>query len=102
MSEPGYIFETGKETAMVLVADMNLMETPAVPPGSGVKLAVAAPALWRVIDGSGRVIGHIQALAEDAGIRYRARRFHLATRGFRDLGEFWSAGDAVDCLRFAR
>ena len=84
------------------LADMSRIETPAIPPGSALRLAAAAPALWRVIDGSGRVIGHIQALAEDAGIRYRARRFHLASRAFRDLGEFWSAGDAIDCLRFAR
>ena len=87
---------------MNLIAESDPISTPPVPPGASVKLAAAAPALWRVIDASGRVIGHIQALAEDAGVRYRARRFHAASRAFRDLGEFWSAGDAIDCLRFAR
>jgi hypothetical protein len=87
---------------MSFIAEIDLTSTPTVPPGASVRLAEAAPALWRVIDASGRVIGHIQALAEDAGIRYRARRFHVGSRAFRDLGEFWSAGDAIDCLRFAR
>lgn len=87
---------------MSLVADIDHLETPAIPDGTSIRLAAAAPALWRVIDGSGRVIGHIQALADQAGVRYRARRFHAASRAFRDLGEFWSAGDAIDCLRFAR
>jgi hypothetical protein len=67
-----------------------------------VRLAPAAPSLWRVVDTAGRVIGHLQALADDAGVRYRARRFHSTTRAFRDLGDFWSADDAIDCLRFAR
>ena len=87
---------------MSFIADIDRIGTPAVPPGTSIRLAAAAPALWRVIDASGRVIGHIQALAEDAGVRYRARRFHVGSRGFRDLGEFWSVGDAIDCLRFAR
>ncbi len=90
---------------MILVADIDQLDQlgmPVVPAGTSVRLTAAAPALWRVIDGSGRVIGHLQAMAEEAGVRYRARRFHAATRTFRDLGEFWSAGDAIDCLRFAR
>lgn len=87
---------------MPLVVDIISPDPPVVPPGTPVRLVLAAPALWRVSDRSGRVIGHIQALAEEAGIRYRARRYHTATRAFRELGEFWSAGDAIDCLRFAR
>lgn len=67
-----------------------------------VRLSAAAPALWRVTDASGIVIGHLQAVAFAQGVRYRARRFHPASRSFRDLGDFWSADDAVDCIRFAR
>jgi len=70
--------------------------------GTPVRLAAAAPGLWRVIDGRGRIIGHLEARAERQGVRYRARRFHAASRTFRDLGEFWSADDAVDCLRLGR
>ncbi len=76
--------------------------TPAVPPGVPLRLAPAAPSLWRVMDRSGRVIGHLQALAAAGGVRFRARRFHPPSRSFRDLGEFWSVTDALDCVRFAR
>jgi len=66
-----------------------------------VRLAPAAPALWRVLDKTGKVIGHLQAVSQRGGVRYRARRFHPASRAFRELGEFWTADDAVECLRFA-
>lgn len=69
---------------------------------AAVVLAASGPALWRVLDSGGRVLGHLQAVADSAGVRYRARRFHAPTRAFRDLGDFWTADDAVDCLRFAR
>jgi hypothetical protein len=82
-----------------------LMETippPAVAPGNGLRLLAAAPALWRVVDATGVVVGHLQALAQDTGTRYRAQRFHAVSRSFRALGEFWTADEAVECLRFAR
>ena len=75
--------------------------TPALSPRSRVKLIPAGPSLWRVLAPSGRVIGHLQAIAEARGIRFRARRFHAGTHAFRDLGDFWNADDAVECLRFA-
>ena len=84
------------------IADTTAFDTPGIPEDSPVRLAVAAPALWRVVDRRGRVIGHLQALAQGASVRYRARRFHPPSATFRDLGEFWSAADAIDCLRFAR
>ncbi|WP_127474728.1 hypothetical protein [Microbacterium sulfonylureivorans] len=87
---------------MSLDTDGTRIEAPDLPPGTPVRLAGAAPSLWRVIDRGGRVIGHLQALDVSGGIRYRARRFHAASRAFLDLGEFWSVGDAIDCLRFAR
>jgi len=86
---------------MTLIADIHT-EAPIVPEGAPVRLSAAAPGLWRVLEGSGRVIGHIQARAAETGLRYRARRYHAESRAFRDLGEFWSVGDAIDCLRFAR
>lgn len=80
---------------------MTMQAAPRLADGTPVHLTAAAPALWRVIDGAGRVIGHLQALAGDAGIRFRARRFHPGS-GFRDLGDFWSPDDAVACLRYSR
>lgn len=75
---------------------------PVLARGAAVRLATAAPSLWRVLDASGRVLGHLQAVPSSTGVRYRARRFHPASGAFRDLGDFWSPDDAVDCLRFAR
>jgi hypothetical protein len=76
--------------------------TPAVPDGVPLQLRPVAPALWRVLDRRGVVIGHVQAVAQAGGTRYRARVFQVSSRAFLDLGEFWSAPDALDCLRFAR
>jgi len=66
-----------------------------------VRLVPAGPLLWRIVD-RGRVIGHLQAVREGADLRYRARRFHAPSRAFRDLGEFWSVDEAVECVIFAR
>lgn len=66
------------------------------------RLALAGPALWRVLDPAGHVLGHLQTIDHEWGTRYRARLFHPASRAFRDLGDFWSPDDAVDCLRFTR
>ena len=66
------------------------------------RLVRASDALWRVLDAKGIVIGHLLAIPSDGGIRYRARRYHTPTRRFREVGDFWSADDAVNCLRLAR
>jgi len=68
----------------------------------GIRLVPAGSSLWRVLDRSGRAIGHLQAVLKTEGVAWRARRFHRLTRDLRDLGDFWSPDDAVDCLRFAR
>ncbi|WP_374312625.1 hypothetical protein [Microbacterium sp.] len=84
------------------LTDIQAISTPSVPPGVPLRLLEAAPSLWRVVDRTGRAIGHLQAVSQGGGIRYRARRFQQASRAFLDLGEFWSVSDALDCLRFAR
>lgn len=87
---------------MTITLDQPQLGTPLLSPRTPVRLARAAASLWRVIDSDGRVIGHLLGLIGDDGLRYRARRFSPASHGFRDLGDFWSADDAVDCLRYAR
>lgn len=84
------------------IATLPVIDIPADSPGTGVRFATAAPSLWRVIDTHGRIVGHLQAVLSPEGVRFRALRFHAASRAFRDLGAFWRAQDAVDCLRFAR
>ena len=77
-------------------------EVPVITGGRPIRLAPAGPDLWRVLDTGDRVLGHLQRTSEASGSRYRARRFHAGARAFLELGEFWSADDAVDCLRYAR
>ena len=67
-------------------SDPKLESQPSLAVGTPVRLTCAAPALWRVMDASGRVIGHLQASAQRQGVRYRARRFHTASRTFNALG----------------
>ncbi len=74
--------------------------TPVV--GGGVRMLPVGRALWRVVDRGERALGHIEAHAEAAGLRYRASRFHAPSRAFMEVGDFWSAADAVECLRISR
>lgn len=78
------------------------LRAPSLATRSRMRLFPAGPSLWRVLEPGGRVIGHLQAVAQAGGIRFRARRFNADARAFRELGEFWSADDAIDCLIFAR
>lgn len=64
-------------------------------------LVRASDHLWRVLDRSDRVLGHLRIVADPSGLRYRAERLHLATGSFRVVGEFWRADDAVSVLRYS-
>ena len=57
---------------------------------------------WRVVEGDGRVRGLIVRVEAPSGTRYRALRFHVPSRAFRAVGEFWSRGEAADTLRLSR
>lgn len=83
----------------------SVLETSPTPPLSSsedYRLIGAGPQLWRVIDRAGRIIGHLSMYRFGDGVRYRARRYHAATRMLRDMGDFWSPDDALDCLRYSR
>ena len=67
-----------------------------------VRLLPAGALLWRVVAYDGRVLGHLQQYGDGAAARFRARRFHMASRAFRDVGDFWSADDAARVLVFSR
>lgn len=69
---------------------------------STLRLVAAGPGLWRVVDAKGIVAGHLQEIVQDAGTRFRARRYHAPSRAFRDVGDFWSREQAIECLRVAR
>jgi hypothetical protein len=87
---------------MSYVLNADALSAPPLAPRTREHLVAAAPSLWRVLEPGGRVIGHLQQVAQPGGIRFRARRFHASSHEFRDLGDFWTADDAVECLRFAR
>jgi hypothetical protein len=65
-------------------------------------LVRAGAHLWRVHDATGRVLGHLRIAVDSLGLRYRAERLHLASGAFRLIGEFWTADDAVQTLRYLR
>lgn len=62
-------------------------------------LVRASDHLWRVQDDANRIIGHLRIVPDPLGVRYRAERLHLATGGFRLVGDFWRPDDAVAALR---
>lgn len=68
----------------------------------GIRLVSVFAGRWRALDAGGRAIGHLESLQTADGTRFRARRFHAPSRTFRDLGDFWSSADALECLRYSR
>jgi hypothetical protein len=64
----------------------------------GVRLTPLASGKWRVTNRSGGLLGLLEP-AESG--EYRAMRFSVRDRGFRTLGEFRTATDATDALRFS-
>jgi len=69
---------------------------------SETRLVPVADRLWRVVDGSGRALGHLQQRGAGKHARFAARRFHAASGRFRDIGEFCRAAEALECLRLSR
>ncbi|WP_454119014.1 DNA mismatch repair protein [Microbacterium lacticum] len=68
----------------------------------GITLRAVSQTRWRVLDRTGRVLGHLRAEAQRTGTRFHAERFDLAAARLRDLGAFWSADEAIECLRYLR
>lgn len=64
----------------------------------GVRVTSLASGKWRVTNRSGALLGHLEAVP---GAGFRAMRFSVRERGFRALGEFRTATDAADALRFS-
>lgn len=75
---------------------MNLPATAVDIRTPGVAVVPLASGKWRVVSRSGALLGHVEPA--DGG--YRAMRFSVRERRFRMLGEFRTATDAADALRF--
>lgn len=95
MSEVGDMFDERRW-------EMPRIDTEIVAGVRGVVLLRVSPRRWRVLDRTGRVLGHLRAEDGTLGVRFHAERFDLAAARMRDLGAFWTARDAVDCLRYLR
>ncbi|HWI30373.1 MAG TPA: hypothetical protein VNT50_02705 [Microbacterium sp.] len=87
-------------TTVDAVTDDSAAE-PRLSPDARERIQRAGRDLWRVLDPSGHVIGHVQSLRHPLGTRFVAKRYHAPTTRFRELGEFWSADDAAACLRYS-
>ncbi|TFD74756.1 hypothetical protein [Cryobacterium fucosi] len=61
-------------------------------------LLPVADGLWRVVNGTGAVLGHIERSTDGTDERFAARRLLAATRTTA-LGTFWNIDDAADCFR---
>jgi hypothetical protein len=85
MSDVEAMFYIGKEQCM-----------------SDLRLIPVADHLWRVLDVTGRALGHLDERGAGARRRFHARRFHTGSGAFRDLGAFCTAQEALDCLRWSR
>ncbi|TFC15222.1 hypothetical protein E3O19_08820 [Cryobacterium algoritolerans] len=61
-------------------------------------LLPVADGLWRVVNRSGAVLGHIELSTDGIDERFAARRLLAAARTTA-LGTFWNIDDAADCFR---
>ena len=92
---------TTTATASVTRDRVRSDQPPALAGDTRERLHRAGSGLWRVVNGAGHVIGHVESVDDPLGVRFRAKRYHAPSTRFRLLGEFWSADDAVACLRYS-
>lgn len=64
----------------------------------GPRLVTVRDGLWRVVNGQGAVLGHIEREAHGDGDRFLARRQSTSARRI-ELGAFWRMDEAADCFR---
>ena len=76
---------------------MNLAATALDVTTPGVQVVPLASGRWRVLGRTGALLGLLEAGDDGA---FRALRFSVRERGYRLLGEFRTATDAADALRF--
>ena len=72
---------------------------PVAPGAAGIALIKLRGDLWRLTRPSGEVIGYVEQFPTPGGARFRAKRLLTRQGRFVVDGEFWSANDAIECLR---
>lgn len=56
--------------------------------------------LTRITRHDGAVLGYVELIDSGEGEQFRAKRLRPRAQGFLVVGDFWTADDAVDALRF--
>lgn len=77
---------------------MTLEASPLTPQRAGLRLAAVGSDQFRVVDTRDRIVGHIQLVPDEQGVRYRAKRYNPLRGAFAEFGEFWRLDDALSCL----
>jgi hypothetical protein len=86
------------QSSPTTVSDAGLNKATASGRSTGPAFVIVRDGLWRVVDRTGAVLGHIERQQHSEGERYLARRIVMSNRRI-DLGAFWRMQDAADCFR---
>ena len=83
---------------------MDLLERPMPLPllrgaPRGLDIVPRRGALWRVARADGVVLGYVERVDDESGVRFRSKRLVGRATGFDIVGDFGAADDAVDALR---
>lgn len=82
---------------------MDLLELPRplplLQPLRGVQVVPRRGGLWRVARTDGVVLGYVERVDDEGGMRFRSKRMLPRAAGFTALGDFSAADDAVAALR---
>jgi len=66
----------------------------------GVAVLALHGRLWRATRADGAVLGYVELLDTPDGERFVSKRLRPRAQGFLPVGEFWSADEAIDSLRY--
>jgi hypothetical protein len=66
----------------------------------GVTLLALHSRMWRAMLPDGAVLGYVEIVETADGERFLSKRLRPRAQGFLPVGEFWSADEAIESLRF--
>ncbi len=66
----------------------------------GVTVLALHGRMWRATRPDGAVLGYVEIVRTAEGERFFSKRLRPRAQGFLPVGEFWTADDAIDSLRF--
>ena len=66
----------------------------------GVTVLALHGRLWRATRADGSVLGYVELLHTSEGERFLSKRLRPRAQGFLPVGEFWTADEAIESLRY--